>query len=167
MNIEMRQSPEDFSLVAEALKSLAAKTLKVGLPPSKGEGLLFVLAIQEHGSPVNRIPARPVVRPALYSAEVRSEMAEAMLGAVEATWNGDEAGATAGLEAAGKAGADGIRAYIDKGVSPPNSPITVSGGWMRNRVSGKPVHIPGKGASRPLIDSGALYNAFDFEIDEG
>ena len=70
------------------------------------------------------------------------------------------------LEAAGQAGADGIRAYIDAGIPPPNSPVTVSGGWIWNRKAQKGVHVPGKGFDKPLYDTGELYHAFTFEIED-
>lgn len=38
----------------------------------------------------------------------------------------------------------------------PNAPITISGGWMINKVTGKPVYIKGKGSDTPLIDTGEL-----------
>ena len=61
---------------------------------------------------------------------------------------------------------DAIRAYIDAGVPPPNTPLTVSGGWIRNFSSKKPVHVAGKGFNKPLYDTGELYNDFDYEITE-
>ena len=57
-----------------------------------------------------------------------------------------------------------IHAYIDNGIPPPNSPITLSGGWMRNPVSKKPVKVKGKSGTTPLVDTGQLYNDFDWEI---
>ena len=42
----------------------------------------------------------------------------------------------------------------------------VNGGWIRNRAAGKSVYIPGKGKNKPLYDTGALYEAFDYEIEE-
>ena len=36
-----------------------------------------------------------------------------------------------------QAGADGIRAYIDSHIPPPNSPATVNGGWIWNRAAKK------------------------------
>lgn len=38
----------------------------------------------------------------------------------------------------------------------PNAPITINGGWMRNKKSGKPVYIKGKHSDKPLIDTGEL-----------
>lgn len=156
----------DFDEIVKSMKKLGAATLNIGLPPKAGGRLLMILAIQEHGSPLLRIPARPVVRPALASSRARGEIASALLSAAEAAWHGDDPGMRSALEAAGRAGADAIRAYIDSGALAPNSPVTVSGGWIRNRAARKAVHIPGKGSGRPLVDTGALYGAFDYELEE-
>ena len=166
MKVTISEDPADFDAVVQSVKALGRKQVKVGLPPKAGGQLRFILAVQTHGSPVMRIPARPVVEPALASSQVREEMASAMVSAVEAAWNGDEGGAQAGLEAAGKAGADGIRAYIDSGSLAPNAPVTVSGGWIWNRKAQKGVHVPGKGFDKPLYDTGELYHAFTFEIED-
>ncbi len=147
-----------------ALKKLKNAKVKVGLPASAGGRLLFILAVQEHGSPVMHIPSRPVIRPALAAQETRDAMAEEMLNALQAAWDGEDPRAS--LEAAGKAGADGIRAYIDAGISPPNSPVTVNGGWIWNRPGRKAVYVKGKGFNKPLFDTGSLYSAFDYEIEE-
>ena len=112
------------------------------------------------------IPPRPVIRPALAAPETRAAMAEAMSDAVCAAWEGNGDAARASMEEAGKAGAEGIRAYIDAHIPPPNSPVTVSGGWIWNRVAKKGVFIPGKGFDKPLYDTGALYHAFDYEVSE-
>jgi len=114
-----------------------------------------------------RIPSRPVIRPALAKPETRSAMAAEMKKVVQAAWEGNDDAARSALEAAGQAGADGIRAYIDAGIPPPNSPATVNGGWIYNRAAKKGVYIPGKGFNKPLFDTGALYKAFDYEIEGG
>ena len=62
---------------------------------------------------------------------------------------------------------DGIHRYIDAGIPPPNSPVTLSGGWIFNRVAKKGVPVPGKGGGPSLVDTGALYNDFSYEIKEG
>ena len=124
----------------------------------------FILAVQEHGSPVMHIPARPVIQPALSRPETRQAMAEAMKSAVRAAWEGKDP--RPALEAAGQAGADGIRAYIDSHIPPPNAPATVEGGWVYNRKARKAVYVPGKGFNKPLYDTGTLYDAFGYEIEE-
>jgi hypothetical protein len=45
-----------------------------------------------------------------------------------------------------------------------NAEITIHGGWMKNKVSGKPVYIKGKGSSRPLIDTGQLRRAVTSDV---
>ncbi len=57
-----------------------------------------------------------------------------------------------------------IRKHIDSNIPPPNSPVTVNGGWIYNRAAHKSVYVPGKGFNKPLFDTGALYDAFDYEI---
>ena len=162
----IQDDPETLAQRIRALKKLKNIHVKVGLPASAGDRLRFILAVQEHGSPMMRIPSRPVIRPALAKPETRSAMAAEMKKVLQAAWEGNDDAARSALEAAGQAGADGIRAYIDAGIPPPNSPATVNGGWIYNRAAKKGVYVPGKGFNKPLFDTGALYDAFGYEIDE-
>ena len=148
----------------QCLKYLATHTVEVGLTSTASGRSRALLAIHEHGSPAMRIPARPVVKPALAQESVRAEMSSAMRKACASALDGDMNGVTAALEESGQAGVDGIHAYIDKGVPPPNAPVTLTGGWIRNPVSGKPVKIKGKSGTTTLVDTGQLYNDFDCEI---
>ena len=137
----------------QCLRYLATHTVGVGLTSSASGRSQALLAIHEHGSPAMHIPARPVVKPALNQPSVRAEMGQAMMNACAAA-----------LEESGRAGVDGIHAYIDAGIPPPNAPVTLTGGWIRNPVSGKPVKVKGKSGTTPLVDTGQLYNDFDWEI---
>ena len=56
------------------------------------------------------------------------------------------------------------RSMKDSNRYAPNAPITVHGGWMANPKNGKPVHIDGKGSSRPLHNKGTLIQSVDFEV---
>ena len=150
----------------QCLQYLATHTVEVGLTRTASERSRALLAIHEHGAPAMHIPARPVVKPALAQPSVKAAMSAAMRNACAAANAGNIAAVTSALEDAGKAGVDGIHVYIDKGIPPPNSPITLKGGWMRNPVSKKPVYIKGKSGTTPLVDTGQLYNDFDYEITE-
>ena len=150
----------------QCLRYLATHTVEVGLTSSASGRSRALLAIHEHGSPAMHIPARPVVKPALAQASVQAEMASAMQKACASALEGDLDGVTAALERSGQAGVNGIHAYIDKGVPPPNAPVTLTGGWIRNPVSGKPVKVKGKSGTTPLVDTGQLYDDFDYEIRE-
>lgn len=95
---------------------------------------------------------------------LRGEMGERMLSSCEAAFAGDLSGTRAGLEDAGQRGADGIREYIDAGISPPNRPVTLFGGWIYDRTEKKFILVSGKSGSTPMKDTGALYEDFDYEI---
>ena len=151
---------------ADCLKYLRQKKLDVGLTSSASSRSKFLLRIHTHGSPIMRIPPRPVVQPALQKEETREAMAAKMLEACEAAMEGDLQGTRKGLEEAGQAGADGIRAYIDSHIPPPNSPVTLSGGWIYNRVAKKGVLVSGKNGDTPMKDTEQLYNDFNWEITE-
>ena len=149
----------------EALDYLRTHEIEIGLLPSAPAQTHYILAIQEHGAPITGIPPRPVVGPALDAADTKSALSAEFEKAVSYAHEGDLPSAIASLEAAGQAGADGIRAYIDSGISPPNSPMTVSGGWMRNRISGKPFKVKGKGSTVPLIDTGSLRSSITHVVE--
>jgi hypothetical protein len=158
---------EDTDLIEKREKCiewLRTHKVDVGLTSSVSGRSRFLLGIHTRGSPVMRIPPRPVVQPALAQESLKSEMGEKMLSSCEAALAGDLSGTQAGLEDAGQRGADGIREYIDGGIAPPNSPVTLSGGWIYNRVAKKGVLVSGKNGSTPMKDTEQLYNDFDFEI---
>ena len=78
MKLTIHDDPDLLTERLRNLKKLKTTKVKVGLPESAGGRLHFILAIQEHGSPIMRIPSRPVVQPALAKDETRAEMAKAM-----------------------------------------------------------------------------------------
>ena len=164
MKLTIHDDPDLLRQRIRSLRKLKNISVKVGLLASAGGRLHFILAVQEHGSLLMHIPPRPVIRPALARPETRAAMAEAMKDAVQAAWEGEDPHPA--LEAAGQAGADGIRADIDSHIPPPNSPVTVHGGWIYNRKARKGVYVSGKGFDKPLYDTGALYDAFDYEVEE-
>lgn len=166
LKITVTENTEKIKKRAECLKYLQRHRVDVGLTSKASARSKFLLGIHTRGSPVMRIPPRPVVRPALAKEALRAEMAECLVTSCEAASKGDLSGTQAGLESAGLRGADGIREYIDAGISPPNSPVTLSGGWIYNRVAKKGVPVSGKSGDKPLFDTGALYNDFDYEITE-
>ena len=150
----------------ECLDYLNRTKVDVGLTSSASGRSRFLMALHEHGAPGAHIPARPVIAPALGTEEAREAVSRELLNAVSAANRGSREETEAALEKAGEAGADAIRAYIDAGVPPPNAPVTLTGGWIRNPVSGKPVKVKGKSGTTPLVDTGQLYNDFDWEIAE-
>ena len=164
MHFLFTDDADDWAKRFAALKLLAESRVDVGLTSSASARSRMRLAIHEHGAPAMRIPPRPVIEPALSSPEAREDMTVAMQDAIAAAMAGDPDGATAALNRAGESGVAAIRRYIDAGVPPPNAPVTVSGGWVYNRVAKKGVHVEGKGFDKPLYDTGQLYNDFDYDV---
>lgn len=166
LSLKFTEDTELLEKRDECLDYLRKHQVDVGLTSTASDRSRFLLGIHSHGSPIMRIPPRPVVQPALAQEGLRSEMGDKLAEACEAAFAGDLAGTEKGLEEAGQRGADGIREYIDRGIPPPNSPVTLSGGWIYNRVARKGVPVKGKSGSTPLVDTGQLRDEFDFEITE-
>ena len=166
IRFDLTENTERLEKREQCLSCLRKHKADVGLTSSASARSRFLLGIHTRGSPVMRIPPRPVVEPALAKEALRAEMGAMLVESCEAAFAGDLSGTRQGLENAGKRGADGIREYIDAGIDPPNSPVTLSGGWIYNRVAKKGVPVKGKAGSTPLVDTGALYNDFDYEITE-
>ena len=160
----MTEDTEKIGNRGKCLEYLRKNKVDVGLTSHASGRSVFLLGIHTRGSPVMRIPPRPVVGPALAKDSLREEMGAFLLESCEAAFEGDLAGTVAGMENCGQRGADGIREYIDEGISPPNSPVTLSGGWIYNRVAKKGVLVSGKSGDMPMKDTGALYSDFDYEI---
>ena len=158
---------EDLRLqqrIRSAGELLKSTSVEIGLPANASPRNRWLLALHEHGAPGAHIPPRPVVAPALGSAETQAAIRQGLLDACEAAVAGDEPGVLAGITSAGQAVVEGIHAYIDAGISPGNAPLTIHGGWIRNCSSGRPVHEEGKGFDKPLYDTGELYRSFSFEV---
>ena len=164
IQLHFKEDTEKIENREKCLEYLRKNKVDVGLTSTASGRSKFLLGIHTRGSPIMRIPPRPVVQPALAQESLRAEMGEQMMASCEAAMEGDLSGTRQGLEDAGQRGADGIREYIDAGISPPNSPVTLSGGWIYNRVAKKGVPVEGKAGSLPLVDTGALYEDFDYEI---
>ena len=164
LTLKMTEDTEKIENREKCLEYLQKNKVDVGLTSSASGRPLFLLGIHTRGSPIMHIPPRPVVEPALAQESLKEEMGEFLLDSCEAAFEGDMSGTVAGMENAGQRGADGIREYIDAGIPPPNSPVTLSGGWIYNRVAKKGVLVGGKSGSTPMKNTAALYNDFDYEI---
>ena len=164
LTLKMTEDTEKIENREKCLEYLRKHKVDVGLTSSASGRSVFLLGIHTRGSPIMHIPPRPVVQPALAKESLKTEMGDRLLESCQSAFDGDMSGTVAGMENCGQRGADGIREYIDAGISPPNAPVTLSGGWIYNRVAKKGVLVGGKSGSTPMKDTGALYNDFDYEI---
>ena len=163
------KSKPDLELAVAILDSMA---LYVGIPEGSGgeDGKLTnvqLAYLHSNGSPVNNIPARPFIEPAIEQEEVMSKMAAMFGQAFEAAIEGDAGAAEIALAKAGIYGRNAVREYMGTGALQENAEITITGGWMRNKVSGKPVYVHGKGYNNPLIRTGALRDSVTYVIAKG
>lgn len=141
----------------------------VGIPEEsspRGDGIsnAQLMYIHTNGSPINRIPARPVIEPALSEPETADRIKDYLKKGVATALTGNIDAATACYSKAGMIGSNAAQKRMTGGDLAPNAPITIHGGWMRNHVSGKPVYIKGKGSSNPLIDTGSLRKSITYVI---
>ncbi len=68
------------------------------------------------------------------------------------------------LEAIGSMQKGLMQHEIMAGQFAPNAEITIHGGWMRNKKTGKPFYVQGKKSDRPLVDTGQLRQSIHFVI---
>lgn len=118
-----------------------------------GINMAELALIMEKGSTANKVPARPFMQKTRMRAEGR--FAGLMKKFYYQLLHG-KGDAVKMLKRLGVAYEDEMRETFNKETFAPNAPITIHGGWMRNKKSGKPFKVKGKGSSRPLINTGRL-----------
>lgn len=60
---------------------------------------------------------------------------------------------------------DNLQFVIRRGQFKENSPITIYGGWMKNKKSGKLFYVKGKGEGKPpLTDTGKLADSVEIRL---
>lgn len=118
-----------------------------------------ILAILEAGSPKNNLQPRPLLEPVLKKHS--REIDEVLIQYVIKSASGNQVEADNILKRLAFQVETWTKEYFKPGMNnwAPNSPITIKGGWMRNKVSGKLFYVKGKKSSTPMIDTGSLRNA--------
>lgn len=121
-----------------------------------GTSVASVAQWQEFGT--WNIPPRPFFRNAI--TEHRKEWLDTLKWQIKTNKDIDKA-----LGITGAIVRNDISSSITSLQSPPNSDVTINGGWIRTKT-GKSIHIDGKGSSNPLIDTGFMRDNVDFRIIE-
>lgn len=129
-----------LSMASKSGKKKASKlTKKAALEDVNNAELLF---IHTNGSPINNVPARPVLQPAVQADGNRQAIANEIAASVKANLSGDKELAEKKMLRAALAGQNAARKWF---TDPRN-------GWAPNT----PGTIKRKGSDRPLIDTGAM-----------
>jgi len=118
------------------------------------------LYIQSHGSPLWKIPPRPIIEPAIEADGNKERIAEDLRIAGELLLSGKKGEAIEQLNVAGMDGVNIIRAWFEdpRNNWPPNSPLTI----RSKRKKGK------KGTFEPqvLIDTGQMRDSMTYIVKD-
>lgn len=131
-----------------ALKRLQNAAVYIGIPAENSlrtDGEITnsqLLYIQSKGSPLQNIPARPVIEPALESPDNKARISAEMKQAAQAALQADLEAMHQHLENAGQLGENAVKAFF---TSPLNH-------WEPDA----PSTIEEKGSDKPLVDSGEM-----------
>lgn len=109
-----------------------------------------LMYIHSKGSPVNHIPARPVIEPAIMASPNKEAIAFQLSKATQASLEGKPGQVLSRLAKAGMAGSNASKAWFTDSRN----------NWAPN----KPATIRAKGSSKPLIDTGALRASITYVV---
>ena len=171
--VDVESTDTGFDAVQKALEELFNHEVLVGIPQENNgraaEDSISVtnaelLYIHTYGSPINNIPARPVLEAAI--EHDKDQISKLLQDATDAALSGSIDGVHGKLEEAGTQGANLARAWFTNPANhwAKNADITVDGGWMKNKVSGRPFKVKGKGSDRPLIDTGEMRKSITYKV---
>jgi hypothetical protein len=110
-----------------------------------------LLYIHSKGSPLRKIPARPVLEPAIAASGNREAIAAELAAALKAAIEQNTVEAVRRMKRAGVAGQNAARGWFTDSRN----------NWQANA----PSTIRQKGSERPLIDTGAMRQAITYVLD--
>ena len=141
--------------LADRLNAVGRTRLLVGIPedPSQADGVTNARKLYENtvGSPLKRVPPRPVLEPAIEDGleRISGIMREGIIKALE----GDMESFRAAYDMAGLAAQSACVGWFD---NPKN-------GWEPN----SPYTVRMKGSNAPLIDTGEMRQSITYVVEEG
>jgi len=168
MKISLKTQVDNTLEVLNNLESLEGMDVLVGIPEEasqriKGEvtnaqlveihtkGLAQNLYWESKGSPLQKLPARPIIEPALGASGNKERIVEDLKIVGELLLDGKRDEAIKALHIAGLDGVNMIKAWFD---DPRN-------GWAPN----SPATIKRKGSNKVLIDTAQMRNAMTYVVD--
>lgn len=119
----------------------------IDMPYSKAHELY----VQEHGSPLWKVPPRPVLEPAMEYKQNQEQMVELMKDTINVALDGKDV--SPALNEVGLQGQNIARDWFTNSANE----------WEENKKS----TIKKKGSDRPLIDSGEMRRAITFVVKDG
>lgn len=155
MSVKVTKSGPGLKLVRKQLQSIKESDVLIGIPASTTErksdeeiNNASLLYLHTNGSPINNIPARPVLEP---SIKANKGIITPHLGnAAAAALRGRPDQAQSEMNIAGSVAANGAKKWFTdpRNNWPPDAPSTVEA----------------KGSDKPLIDTAAMRRAITFVV---
>ncbi len=133
-------------------KALVGWTEEAGSRPGEMVTNTELAFIHTYGSPIRNIPARPILEPALSTAETKDAVCVELKDAAKAMLSGDRDKMVEYLYRAGQEGENASRAWFEDSRN----------GWAPNA----PSTIARKGSDRPLIDTARLRKSLTHTVSE-
>lgn len=171
MAVEFKSVDKGQSAMQKRLAMLRKKGVLVGIPSSadrpvdedgKPTGITMagLALIHEKGLDSLGIPARPFMAETKkkYGPDTLKYMASLYKRVIKSL-DPVKAAKLLGIYYSGR-----MQEIFTTGSFAPNSKITVEGGWMRNKISGRPFRVKPKRSTRPLIDNGHLRNSIKSKV---
>jgi hypothetical protein len=150
---------DNTARLRDAIKRVARKRVLVGVPEddaARRSGEVTnaqLMYLHTNGSTLQRIPARPVIEPAIQASDNKAIITGKLGNAARAVLDGQPNEARQQLEAAGIAGSNAAKRWF---TDPRNN-------WAPN----SPETERQKGSSRPLINTGQLRRAITYLVEDG
>jgi hypothetical protein len=140
-----------------SLAKLTQKQVYVGVPEDRtsrqmgaGPNNAQLVYLHTHGSPLQGLPARPIIEPAIEAADNKANIAKQLALAARAALENKPTETTAHLNQAGTLGRSAAISWF---VDPRN-------GWAPN----SPATIAEKGSDKPLIDTAQMRRSITFLV---
>lgn len=175
MDVTVKKKGEGLEGLKEKLLRISNMDVLVGIPEDtslRQEGEVNnaqLLFIHTNGSDLQKIPARPVIEPAIQAEGNKEHIAEQLGKAAQAVLRGDPEAALRGLRLAGQVGENAAREwFVDpRNNWPANSPETIRRKvrkMSKQQLDEK--FKTGEKLTRPLIDTGQLRKSITHVVRE-
>ena len=144
--------------------------------PRKGDKEISnaqLMYIHTNGSPINKIPARPVIEPAIEASGNKEEITEELGKAFQFALDGKKTNSTQHLKRAGQLAVNAARDWFEdtRNNWPPNSPQTAMRKISKLKGKKKKAALAqlasgeaSESVSRPLVDTGQLRRAITYVV---
>jgi len=148
---------DKMSKVLKAIADLVKQDVLVGIPdsaPDRKDGPISNAAIgyiQEKGSPINNIPARPFLVPGV--DEVQSKVADQLGKAADSALDGSQAGIEKALNSAGFVAQNSVKRKINSNIQPELAKRTIAARKARGITQ-----------ENTLVVTGGLRNAITYVL---